>query len=288
MSSVINTNMASLVAQRNLSTAQSALTTSVERLSSGLRINRAKDDAAGLGISETLQAQTRSVRQASRNANDAISVVQAAEGGLTEVASMLQRMKELSVQGTNDSLSSVQKGYIKDELLSLATEITKVSERTTFNGNKLLAGAAGDKLSFQVGASASSDILDVLTASNFSSGDDGLKISTKIDDVTTALAGTNAEMATAFSALSTSLDTAINTVATGRAAFGSMQSRLDHNISNLSTQSENLDAARSRIQDVDYAAETASLTRGQIMQQAATAMLSQANQMPNVILSLMK
>lgn len=277
MSSVINTNMASLVAQRNLNTAQSALTTSVERLSSGLRINRAKDDAAGLGISENLQAQTRSVRQASRNANDAISVVQAAEGGLTEVASMLQRMKELAVQGSNDSLSTQQKGFITKELTSLADEITAVSTRTTFNGSKLLGGAT-DKLSFQVGAD-NGDAIKVDITKDYGTGSTGLDLDTLISAATDT---------TGFNALSLELDDAINTVAAGRADFGAMQGRLDHNIANLSTQSENLDAARSRIQDVDYASETANLTRGQIMQQAATAMLSQANQMPNVILSLMK
>lgn len=305
MSSVISTNMASLVAQRNLSTAQSALTTSVERLSSGLRINRAKDDAAGLGISETLQAQTRSVRQASRNANDAISVVQAAEGGMTEIASMLQRMKELAVQGSNDSLSADQKGFIKDEVASLAAEITKVTTRTTFNGNTLLAGAsANDKLTFQVGAS-NTDTLEISTAQNYAAGGDtdvagaqtglglGIKIKAIADAITTAAAAgasaaDKAAVTTAFNALSTQLDTSMNTVSSGRAAFGTLQSRLEHNIANLSTQSENLDAARSRIQDTDYASETANLTKGQIMQQAATAMLSQANQMPNVVLSLLK
>ena len=292
MSSVISTNMASLVAQRNLSTAQSALTTSVERLSSGLRINRAKDDAAGLGISQTLQAQVGSVRQASRNANDAISVVQAAEGGMTEIGSMLQRMKELSVQGKNDSLSTDQKGFIKDEISSLATEITKVTTRTTFNNNTLLAGTTGDKLSFQVGASTT-DTLDISTAGDFSAGaagaTTGLNLIDKIDAITTALGGTDkVAMASAFDVLSEGVDRAINKVSAGRAAFGTMQSRLDHNIANLSTQSENIDAARSRIQDTDYASETANLTKGQIMQQAATAMLSQANQMPNVVLSLLK
>ena len=300
MSSVISTNMASLVAQRNLSTAQSALTTSVERLSSGLRINRAKDDAAGLGISQTLQAQVGSIRQASRNANDAISVVQAAEGGMTEIGSMLQRMKELVVQGKNDSLSTDQKGFIKDEISSLATEITKVTARTTFNGNKLLAGVTGDALTFQVGAKTD-DTAVIKTESDFSA--EGLKsgagtptsLTEKITNLTSALGAYDATssttvtaLATAWTSLSDGVDSAINTISSGRAAFGTMQSRLDHNIANLSTQSENLDAARSRIQDTDYASETANLTKGQIMQQAATAMLSQANQMPNVVLSLLK
>ena len=300
MSSVISTNMASLVAQRNLSTAQSALTTSVERLSSGLRINRAKDDAAGLGISQTLQAQVGSIRQASRNANDAISVVQAAEGGMTEIGSMLQRMKELVVQGKNDSLSTDQKGFIKDEISSLATEITKVTARTTFNGNKLLAGVTGDALTFQVGAKTD-DTAVIKTESDFSA--EGLKsgagtptsLTEKITNLTSALGAYDATssttvtaLATAWTSLSDGVDSAINTISSGRAAFGTMQSRLDHNSANLSTQSENLDAARSRIQDTDYASETANLTKGQIMQQAATAMLSQANQMPNVVLSLLK
>jgi len=263
--------MASLVAQRNLSTAQSALTTSVERLSSGLRINRAKDDAAGLGISENLQSQTRSVRQASRNANDAISVVQSAEGGLTEVASMLQRMKELSVQGNNGTLNADQKGFIAAEINSLTDEIDQVSKRTTFNGSSLL-GETASEMTFQVGAET----------------DDKITVSLGGFDKTTLGLADALDKDTDFAAFSSLVDTAINTVSTGRATFGAVQGRLDHNIANLSTQSENLDAARSRIQDTDYASETANLTKGQIMQQAATAMLSQANQMPNVVLSLLK
>lgn len=325
MASVLNMNMASLVAQRNLGSAQSGLTTAVERLSSGLRINRSKDDAAGLAISETLTAQVRSIKIAARNANDAISTVQAAEGALQEVSSMLQRMKELSTQGNNGALGPTEKGFLTDEIKQLRDEINGVALRTTFNGNSLV-GSDSHALSFQTGASAG----DAITIAAFSdiSIDDGAgtgatshanaskNLSNFVANLASATSGPEgtsafAQLATAITAaaspvrvnnvvtdndtlvknfadLSIALDSAINEVSARRASFGALQSRLDHNITNLQTQSENMDAARSRIQDTDYAAETANLTRGQILQQAATAMLSQANQMPNVILSLLK
>ena len=311
MASVLNMNMASLVAQRNLGSAQSGLTTAVERLSSGLRINRSKDDAAGLAISEILTAQVRSIKVAARNANDAISTVQAAEGALQEVSSMLQRMKELSTQGNNGALGPVERGFLTDEIIQLRDEINGVALRTTFNGNSLV-GSASHSLSFQVGASAGdavtigafSDVsIDSTNASaNLSQGGAaGTSVfSTLAAKITAADGGSdlssdpvwttarNDALVTNFAELSIALDAAINEVSSRRASFGAMQSRLDHNITNLQTQSENMDAARSRIQDTDYASETANLTRGQILQQAATAMLSQANQMPNVILSLLK
>ena len=349
MASVLNMNMASLVAQRNLGSAQSGLTTAVERLSSGLRINRSKDDAAGLAISETLTAQVRSIKIAARNANDAISTVQAAEGALQEVSSMLQRMKELSTQGNNGALGPTEKGFLTDEIKQLRDEINGVALRTTFNGNSLI-GSDSHALSFQTGASAG----DAITIAAFSdiSIDDGtnfygttpnahVNTSTNLSRFVANLTGAGAnqvniqvagvdhagqtatnstsafsQLATAinaaanptvladgtpnkvgldnqvlvtnFAQLSIALDSAINEISARRASFGALQSRLDHNITNLQTQSENMDAARSRIQDTDYASETANLTRGQILQQAATAMLSQANQMPNVILSLLK
>jgi len=192
-------------------------------------------------------------------------------------------------------LSSDQKVFIKNEISSLATEITKVTTRTTFNGNNLLAGTGAESLTFQVGAK-SDDVVSVGTGLNFSAEDmkdtsgTAIGLTAKIATLATELGTANngANIGIAFDALSDGIDKAINAVSSGRAAFGTLQSRLDHNIANLSTQSENLDAARSRIQDTDYAAETANLTKGQIMQQAATAMLSQANQMPNVVLSLLK
>lgn len=322
MASVLNMNMASLVAQRNLSTAQGGLTTAVERLSSGLRINRSKDDAAGLAISEILTAQVRSVRVAARNANDAISTVQAAEGALQEVSSMLQRMKELSTQGNNGALGPNERGFLTDEIKQLRDEINGVALRTTFNGNSLV-GSSSHSLSFQVGASAGDAITigafsDISifdgtevdgaghpmmknTSANLSNGGAGDSVFAILAEKITAAdngsdlsvnpvwtTARNDALVTNFAELSIALDAAINEVSSRRASFGAMQSRLDHNITNLQTQAENMDAARSRIQDTDYASETANLTRGQILQQAATAMLSQANQMPNVILSLLK
>ena len=300
MASVLNMNMASLVAQRNLGNAQNGLTTSVERLSSGLRINRSKDDAAGLAISEILTAQVRSIRVAARNANDAISTVQAAEGALQEVSSMLQRMKELSTQGNNGALGPVEKGFLTDEIEQLRDEINGVALRTTFNGNSLV-GSTAQSLSFQVGASAGDTIIikafsdisvDTANSSvNLSLPEGSANVFSGLSTAITAAATRNVDndvLVKNFGELSIALDKAINEVSSRRASFGAMQSRLDHNITNLQTQAENMDAARSRIQDTDYAAETANLTRGQILQQAATAMLSQANQMPNVILSLLK
>jgi len=312
MASVINTNNASLVAQRNLSNSQSALTTSVQRLSSGLRINAAKDDAAGLGISEKLQAQITSSNISMRNSNDAISMVQTAEGGLQEVSSMLQRMRELATQGNNDSLSTAQMGYIGTEVNSLRDEINKIAVRTTFNGKTLLDGtqSAASAVMFQTGTAAS-DTVDLssllvntrvlaantdstvaLTSTGSASSLGALMVA--LDSAITTASGSSVTTAatsptsTNYGLLGTAVDDAISAVATARSNLGATQNRLEHNIGNLQSMAENLTASRSRITDTDYAKETASLTRNQIMQQAATAMLSQANQMPNVVLSLLK
>ena len=312
MASVINTNNASLVAQRNLSNSQSALTTSVQRLSSGLRINSAKDDAAGLGISEKLQAQITSSNISVRNSNDAISMVQTAEGGLQEVSSMLQRMRELATQGNNDSLSTAQMGYIGTEVNSLRDEINKIAVRTTFNGKTLLDGtqSAASAVMFQTGTAAS-DTVDLssllvntrvlaantdstvaLTSTGAASTLGALMV--LLDTAITTASGSSVTTAatsptsTNYGLLGTAVDDAISAVATARSNLGATQNRLEHNIGNLQSMAENLTASRSRITDTDYAKETASLTRNQIMQQAATAMLSQANQMPNVVLSLLK
>ncbi len=304
MASVINTNNASLVAQRNLSNSQNHLTTSVQRLSSGLRINSAKDDAAGLGISENLQAQITGANVGVRNANDAISMVQTAEGGLQEVSSMLQRMRELATQGNNDSLSTTQMGYIGAEIDSLRSEINKVAARTTFNGKTLLNGdnATAGTVMFQTGTAATDtvDISTKLIDIQVTSSGDGvtgtntgmaalgaqidLTVGTSASGVLTLTSQTSANYGT----LATAVDTAISSIARARSDLGAVQNRLDHNIANLQSQAENLTASKSRITDADYAAETANLTKNQIMQQAATAMLSQANQMPNVVLSLLK
>ena len=275
MSSVINTNMASLVAQRNLSGSQGALATSVERLSSGLRINRAKDDAAGLGIAAKLQAQVKGIDQSIRNAGDAISVVQTAEGALDQVATMLQRMKEIATQGNNDALSTTQRLALMTEANALSSEITATQSRTTFNGATLLNSTA--TLSFQTGNSTADTTTVDLSTCQVSSLTAG---STLTAVASYAVAN--------FTALSDAVDTDITTVGTMRSVLGATQNRLDNAIGNLQTSSSNLAESRSRIMDTDYAAETAQLTKNQIHQQAATAMLAQANQMPNAVLSLLK
>ena len=284
MSSVISTNNASVIAQGNLSGAQSALATSVQRLSSGLRINSAKDDAAGMGISMKLQAQITSGTVAARNANDAISMVQTAEGGMQEVSSMLQRMRELATQGNNDSLNDTQRGYISTEISALNNEINKVSSRTTFNGKTLLDGSvakSGEGV-FQVGVDQG-DTLDISSLMVDVSTTGGLKaLGTAIGAV--AGAATSANM----SKLGAAVDTAIDTIAGYRSSLGATNNRLDHNIANLQAQTQALTASKSRITDTDYASETATLSKTQVLSQAATAMLSQANQMPNSVLSLLK
>jgi len=317
MPSVINTNNASLVAQRNLSNSQAALTTSVQRLSSGLRINAAKDDAAGMAISQKLQAQITGANVGVRNANDAISMVQTAEGGVQEVSTMLQRMRELAVQGNNDSLSTAQMGFIGTEVNALRDEINKVGLRTTFNGKSLLDGSQSTAtcVMFQTGTAASdtTDISSLLVDINLYSLAGG--VTNTATPTSTTSTGALAAVGTLLNSLSSAIDTAsgtasgfaaaapsstnygllvsavdgaINAIATVRSNQGAMQNRLDHNIANLQSQAENLTSSMSRIRDTDYSIETAQLTKNQVMQQAATAMLAQANQMPNVVLSLLK
>ena len=322
MPSVINTNNASLVAQRNLSNSQAMLTSSVQRLSSGLRINSAKDDAAGLGISQVLQAQVSGSTISARNANDAISMVQTAEGGIQEVSTMLQRMRVLAVQGNNSSLSVTQMTFIGTEVNALRDEINKITTRTTFNGKTLLDGSQSTEgcLVFQTGTAATdtADIsllmqnvtLTTLTGATFTeanaataSSSDSTGAATSVGALLTTLTsaidlacGTGSDAAGSFAAptavlygsLVTAIDGGINAISSVRSSMGAMQNRLEHNIANLAAQTENLTASMSRIRDTDYSEETAQLTKHQVMQQAATAMLAQANQMPNVVLSLLK
>ena len=283
MSSVIATNNASVIAQNNLSGAQNALATSVQRLSSGLRINSAKDDAAGLGIAQRLQSQITGGTVAARNANDAISMVQTAEGGMQEVSSMLQRMRELATQGNNDSLNDTQRGYIGAEVKALGEEINKVSSRTTFNGKTLLDGSMAEGTgTFQVGVSTTDtiDVKDLMKSVNLEG--EGLA------DLGGAIAALEEPTSENMSLLVNAVDTAIDTIAGYRSDLGSVNNRLEHNIANLQAQTVALTASKSRITDTDYASETAQLSKNQVMSQAATAMLSQANQMPNAVLSLLK
>ncbi|ANB03143.1 flagellin [Ectothiorhodospira sp. BSL-9] len=272
MSQVINTNVASLNAQRNLNATQNQLQTSLERLSSGLRINSAKDDAAGLAISESFTAQIRGSNQAARNANDGISLAQTAEGGLVEITNNLQRLRELAVQSANGSLEDSDRAQLTKEVTEILAEIDRVASDTKFNGKTVLAAAAD--IDLQVGADEGQTItiaLSGIDAQNASLGIDGV-------DLTTA--------AGAATAISTVND-AIDDVAGFRAELGAIQNRLESTVANLNNTVENLSAARSRILDADFATETAELTRTQILQQAGTSVLAQANQAPQNVLALL-
>ena len=277
---VINTNIMSLNAQRNLSATQSALATSVQRLSTGLRVNSAKDDAAGLAIAERMNTQVRGMNVAIRNANDAISLSQTAEGSLSKINDMGQRMRELAVQSANATNSDSDRKNLDAEYQALAEEIKRNLAGASFNGTKLFAAAAA--LTFQVGANAAST--DQITINT-----ENLVGENKI----TAVIGNNAKpegiatAATASAALG-KLDEMLSMVNSKRAEFGATQNRFEAVIQTLQVSAENQTAARSRIMDADFASETASLTRSQVLQQAGTAMLSQANSLPNNVLSLLR
>ncbi len=280
MSISVLTNVASLSAQRNLSETQSSLAASIGRLSSGLRINTASDDAAGLGISESLKASIRSLTQAQRNANDGISMSQVAEGAMNDMQGIVSRMRELSVQAANSTLGSNERGYIHTEFTQLTSEVNRISAVTNFNGQKLLDGSASTGLTFQVGI--------------FNTANDRLAMSvTKLTASTlgsTSLHIASASLSTAAKAQSAIgvFDKAIQQLSQARAKVGATQNRMTVTLSNLATSHENLSAANSRIRDVDVASETASLTRSQILSQAGLAVLAQANQIPNAALSLLR
>jgi flagellin len=379
MPQVINTNIASLNAQRNLNTSQSSVATSLQRLSSGLRINSARDDAAGLAISERLSAQIRGLNQAARNANDGISLAQTAEGALGEIGNNLQRIRELAVQARNATLSQSDRNALQTEAAALRDEIQRVATTTSFNGVKLLDGSFTN-MAFQVGANVgetitvssianaqvaqlgTSTIAQVtgaaasaftaitagdltintvsvgpiaadtnaanraasiaaavnsisgttnvyatvlnstqVTLTNSSGGDIVIGLAGTATLATTGLtaATTNPSSSTGFAAIDissvagadtamTQMDAALNAVNTARASLGAVQNRFSSTVANLQTTAENLSASRSRILDTDFAAETASLTRGQILQQAGIAMLAQANALPNQVLALLR
>jgi len=277
MTQVINTNVMSLNAQRNLSTTSASMATTVQRLSSGLRINSARDDAAGLAISQRMTAQIRGMEQAIRNANDGISLAQTAEGALGEIANNLQRIRELAVQAANGTYEAEDKEALQKEVQQLKDEILRVVDSTKFNGRQLLN--ADTTISIQVGASAT----------------DQDKIAISLNDIKTALSGiTDAAFtvedmdAGAAATQLDDLDEALQVVNEARADLGAIQNRFASAIANLQVSSENLQASRSRIQDADYAKETAELTRTQILQQAGTAMLAQAKAIPQSVLSLLQ
>jgi flagellin len=270
----INTNLVSLNAQRNLNMSQASLATSMQRLSSGLRVNSAKDDAAGLAIAERMNTQVRGMNVAIRNANDAISLSQTAEGALGKVGDMLQRMRELAVQSANATNSTTDRDHLQAEYLQLGEEITRTIASTRFNGQAILTTTG--TLSFQVGAD-SGDQVD-LSTSDLSGGDIAAAVTETIDgtDNTNPLAAIDA------------IDLALTEVNTTRATYGAAQNRFEAVIANLQISAENQSAARARIMDADFAAETANLSRAQILQQAGNAMVAQANQLPQQVLSLLQ
>lgn len=396
MPQIINTNVASLTAQRNLNSSQNSLGTSLQRLSSGLRINSARDDAAGLAISQRMNAQVKSLNQAARNASDGISMIQTAEGGMAQIQDMLVRMKELATQGSNSTLGDAERSFISDEMTQLRDEINNISTRTKFNGQQLLTGSFGKALDatstvqagFNLATSGTAAVTKVditgaaagktftfadantgeltlsdgtnsqmidITALNVAAGgsyelnftelgvkvmikatgaETGANIAADLDAgtiITTAatgaeiqvgadnaadnrltltfgntqINGTNADArmlalntdlttfagattATNSQALLTSVEEALTYVSEQRGGLGAQQNRLDYTVANLQTQSENILASKSRITDADFAAETANLTRAQILQQAGTAMLAQANSLPQNVLSLLR
>jgi flagellin len=286
MPQTINTNMVSLNAQRNLNNSQSALATSMQRLSSGLRVNSAKDDAAGLAIAERMNAQARGMNVAMRNANDAISLSQTAEGAMGRVGTMLQRMRELAVQSANGTNTSADRTSLNEEYLQLAAEASRTLGGTQFNGVNILATSVAS--TFQVGANTTAT-LDQISVAAFNWTSNG-SITTAIGSAvgtapTTAISGTDG---TAAVAAITALDAAINAVNSQRATFGAVQNRFDNVVSNLMVAAENQTAARGRIMDADYAAESANLSRAQILQQAGNAMVAQANQLPQQVMSLLR
>ena len=266
MSLRINTNVEAFNAHRQLSATSDKLGKAMERLSSGYRINRAADDAAGLAISEKLQGQIGGLDQAQRNAQDAISLVQTAEGSLQEVHSMLQRVRDLAVQYKNGSLSSTDKAAIQSEINMLASEVERIGSSAQFNGILLLSAA--NTITFQVGAEDG----EVITVSTISLGQGVPPAAFQM--------GALSDIA--------EIDTAIDAISAQRAQFGAVQNRLEHTLSNLAIYEENLTSSESRIRDVDMAAEMVNFTKLQILQQSGTAMLAQANQTPQSVLQLLK
>jgi flagellin len=267
MPMTINTNVVSLNAQRNLSMSQSSLATSMQRLSSGLRVNSARDDAAGLAIADRMNAQIRGINVAIRNANDGISLAQTAEGALATITDALQRMRELSVQAQNGSNGTGDRANLDAEYQALSAEITRIAAQTKFNGTAIVGASAGAQV-FQVGPN----------------GGDTLTITTT---TVTTVGGGLTTAALASTALG-AIDTALDTINTSRASYGAAMSRFSMAIQNLQIAAENQSAARGRIMDADFAAETSNMSRSQILQQAGTAMVAQANQLPQQVLQLLR
>jgi len=268
------TNVASLRAQRNLSRTTNALSQNINRLSSGLRINRAGDDAARSAISSQITAQERGLKQAERNANDGISMIQTTEGALSEMGSIVTRMRELAVQASNEgTMDTTERGYLDQEFQLLESELNRIVSVTEYNGQKLIGGALSTGVSYQVGMRNTS----------------GDRISISVNDHDSTSLGLNDELLTSSTGAQkaiTSLDSALQTINTTRGTLGATQNRLTMSISNLGVMHENLSAANSRLKDVDVAEESAAMARNQILAQAGTSILAQANQLPQGALSL--
>ncbi|MCL1824639.1 MAG: flagellin FliC [Betaproteobacteria bacterium] len=272
MPQIINTNISSLNAQRNLNTSQGSLNTALQRLSSGLRVNSSKDDAAGLAVAEKMNAQARGMTVAMRNANDGLSLAQTAEAGMNVIGDHLQRMRELAVQAASGQYDAANRSALDTEYQQLASEISRVIDATNFNGQKLLDGSFSAGVNFQVGATTTAE--------------SQIKIGiAEVSVAAGALTGSTGDGA--LSEIS-KLDAAIDAINNNRAALGAIQNRFEGVLNQLSAAHENTEAARSRIMDADYASETAKLARSQVLQQAGVAMLSQANALPQNVLSLLR
>ncbi|WP_329602966.1 flagellin [Pectobacterium carotovorum] len=295
---VINTNSLSLTAQNNLNKSQSALGTAIERLSSGFRINSAKDDAAGQAIANRFTANIKGLTQAARNANDGISVAQTTEGALNEINNNLQRIRELTVQANNGSNSADDLVSINNEVVDRLKEINRVSAQTQFNGVKVLATA--QTLSIQVGANDGETIgisLKKIDSSTLFAGNTGMSAVTEtssgaatagILSAYTAATGATAATATVATGLLAQIDSAISSVDSLRSSLGAIQNRFESTVTNLNSTVNNLTSARSRIEDADIATEVSNMSKNQILQQAGTSVLSQANQVPQTVLSLLR
>jgi len=271
----IATNIASQQVQKNLKQVSSEADSSLEKLSSGKRITKAADDAAGLAIATNLEAQTKGLRQASRNANDGISLVQTAEGGLNEVSNILVRMRELTVQAASDTVGEQERGFLDKEYQQLVAEVDRISESTTFNGANLLNGEGSGEMDFQVGAFAGEQNQITFDSSESNASASAIGISgSGIEDKGVALDSIEV------------IDDAINQVSGQRATLGAVQSRLESTVSNLEVQTVNQDAARSVIQDVDVASESAKLAASNVVKQAGISTLAQANALPNQAMRL--
>ncbi|MBM7705998.1 flagellin [Chryseomicrobium aureum] len=281
---IINNNLAALNTHRQMGQVSGAAQNSMEKLSSGQRINKGADDAAGLSISEKMRNQIRGLEQAQRNAQDGVSMIQTADGALSEVHEILQRMRELAVQASNDTNSADERNAIGGELAQLGSEITTIKDNTKFNGQNLLDATAGSGGAGSVSIQNGADASEVMTLNFATSGIDLTAVETAVGSLTAASV---TDSATASTLIGT-IDTQINLVSTGRSTLGAYQNRLNHTTNNLASASENVTAAESRIRDVDMAKEMMEFTKNNILTQASQAMLAQANQQPQAVLQLLR